>query len=176
MSQHPFGRSSRPSPRGPFLALTICLLFGPGTLRAADKFKPFSLKTPDGSTKTLRDMAGTATLVGFFFPSCVYCNAAVPSLQNIYDKYKGQGLSVVWINIVPGENKKIAAWLAKHQFGIPVLIGASQASLQRDYKVKMTPTHYLLDAHGDVVYVHAGYEKGDEVELEQKIQQTLGKP
>ena len=95
-------------------------------------------------------------------------------MQKIYDHYKDQGLAAVWINVVPDENKKIPDWLEKHQFTIPVLIGASQASLQRDYKLKMTPTHYLLTPAGDILFTHAGYEKGDEKELEEHIQKALG--
>ena len=153
--------------------LAIALVFGANTIGAADKFKPFALKTLEGTPKTLRDFSGKATLVGFFFPSCTYCNAAVPEVQKLYNKYKDKGLSAVWINMVPEENKKIAPWQTKHQFGIPVLLGASQASLQRDYKVKMTPTHFLLDADGEVLFVQAGYKKGDEAALEEKILEAL---
>ncbi|MBI4480773.1 MAG: TlpA family protein disulfide reductase [Acidobacteria bacterium] len=141
---------------------------------AADKFKPFKLKTLEGTPKTLQDYANKATLVSFFFPSCPYCNAVFPEVQKIHDKYQAQGLSTVWINVVPGENKKIPGWLQERQFTIPVLIGASQASLQRDYKLKMTPTHYLLNSAGEILFTHAGYEKGDEKVLEENIQKALG--
>lgn len=154
-----------------FLAISFLIVASQGA--AQDSFKPFKLKTLDGAQKTLADYASKATLVSFFFPSCPYCNAAFPEVQKIHDKYKDQGLSTVWINVVPGENKKIADWMEKHQFTIPVLIGASQASLQRDYKLKMTPTHYLLDAQGKVLFTHAGYEKGDETDLEGAIQKAL---
>lgn len=76
---------------------------------------------------------------------------------------------MVWINVVPAENKKIAEWQAKFGFNVPVLIGASQAALQRDYKLQVTPTHYLLDATGKVTFHHAGYASGDEEELEKKV-------
>jgi thiol-disulfide isomerase/thioredoxin len=143
---------------------------------AADQFKPFKLKTPEGASKTLQDFSNKAVLISFFFPTCVYCNAEFPEVQKIYDKYKEEGLSAVWINLVPDENKLIADWLAKHQYTIPVLIGASQVSLQRDYKLKMTPTHYLLDSEGKVVYTRAGYKQGDEKEMEEQIRMALGLP
>lgn len=154
-----------------FVAVAVLFLQAPG--QAADKFKPFKLKTLDGTAKTLQDYAGKATLVSFFFPSCPYCNAAFPEVQKLHDRHKDQGLVAVWINVVPDENKKIPDWLEKNQFTIPVLIGASQASLQRDYKLKMTPTHYLLNPQGEILFTHAGYEKGDEVELEQVVQKAL---
>ncbi|MBI3933804.1 MAG: TlpA family protein disulfide reductase [Acidobacteria bacterium] len=163
----------QPAVRASAFLVGLAVLFTQVNAHAADKFKPFKLKMLDGTAKTLQDYPGKATLVSFFFPSCPYCNAAFPEVQKIYDKYKVQGLSTVWINVVPDENKKIPDWLEKHQFTIPVLIGASQASLQRDYKLKMTPTHYLLNSAGDILFTHAGYEKGDEKELEEQIQKAL---
>jgi peroxiredoxin len=156
-----------------FLVLVFVLTFDhSGT--AADKFKPFKLKTLDGTTKTLQDLAGKATLVSFFFPSCKFCNAEFPHTQKIYDKYKDQGLAAVWINVVPEENKRIAGWREQHRYTIPVLIGASQASLMRDYKLQLTPTHYLLDGQGNVVFTRTGYKEGDELTLEKEIHKVLG--
>jgi thiol-disulfide isomerase/thioredoxin len=132
------------------------------------------LKTVNGEQKTLQDFSAKVVWVTFFFPSCAYCNAEFPSVQQLYDKYGDQGLSAVWINMLPSENKLIADWQGKHRYTIPALIGASQASLMRDYKVRMTPTHFLLDAEGQILYTRSGYEKGDEIEMEQELQKALG--
>ena len=37
----------------------------------------------------------------------------------------------------------------------------------------MTPTHYLLDAGGRVLFKQSGYTRGDEKVLEQRIRQAL---
>jgi thiol-disulfide isomerase/thioredoxin len=155
-------------------SLLLWLPAGCAALFAADRFKPFKLKTLEGAPATLQDVKGKATLVGFFFPSCRFCNAAEPEIQKLYDRYKDQGLAVVWINILPEEDKKVAAWRTRTGSTIPVLTGASQASLQRDYKVKMTPTHYLLNAEGEPVFTLAGFHKGDEQKLDDQIRKILG--
>jgi cytochrome oxidase Cu insertion factor (SCO1/SenC/PrrC family) len=169
--RHP-SRKAMAIPRLPCL-LAVALLWAPCALDAANKFKPFQLKTVDGSAKTLADFPGKAILVGFFFPSCRFCNAALPEIEKIYGRYKDQGLSAVWINIVPEEDGKIAGWQARNRSAITVLTGASQASLQRDYKVRMTPTHYLLNADGEVLLTLAGFKKGDEKVLEEKVKAAL---
>ena len=148
--------------------------FRAGAEEPPGTFKLFKLKTVDGAEKTLQDFPGKATLVSFFFPSCKFCNAEFPEVQKMYDRYKDLGLSVVWINVVPAENKKVADWLAKGQYTVPVLIGSSQAGFQRDYKLKMTPTHNLLSPDGKVLFHAAGYEPGDETKLESAIQAALG--
>jgi cytochrome oxidase Cu insertion factor (SCO1/SenC/PrrC family) len=138
---------------------------------AAESFKPFKLKTLDGSQRSLPDVLGRATIVVFFFPTCQYCNAAFPEIQKIYDAYKDRGLSMVWINVVPDEEPLIAGWRAAHGYTVPVLLGGR--SVQNDYKLVMTPTHYLLDSRGKVLSKHAGYNAGDEKVLELDIQRAL---
>ncbi len=75
---------------------------------AEERFRPFKLKTLEGSQRSLPDVLGKATVVIFFFPTCQYCNAAFPEVQKIYDAYKDRGLSMVWINVVPDEEPLIA--------------------------------------------------------------------
>jgi len=157
--------------------LLVAVLTALATLQpvtAAESFKPFKkLKALDGSQQSLGDVLGKkATLVVFFFPTCPYCNAEFPEVQKMYDRYKGDGLSMVWINVLPDEEKLIAPWRAQHGYTAPVLLG--DRSVANDYKLRMTPTHFLLDAKGAVLSTHAGYSAGDEKTLERDIQQALG--
>jgi thiol-disulfide isomerase/thioredoxin len=140
---------------------------------AADSFKPFKLKTLEGPQRSLPDVLGKATVVVFFFPTCQYCNAAFPSLQKIYDAYKDRGLSMVWINVVPDEAPLIAAWRSSRGYTVPILLGGR--SVQDDYKLVTTPTHYLLDPRGKVLSKQSGYTAGDETALERDIQQALAR-
>jgi cytochrome oxidase Cu insertion factor (SCO1/SenC/PrrC family) len=114
---------------------------------------------------------GRATLVVFFFPTCKYCNFAFPEVKRIYDIYKDSGLSMIWINIVPEENALIKNWQSTHGYTVPILLGGK--SVQNDYKLNETPTHYLLDARGKIRSKHAGYKAGDEKDLEREIQEAL---
>ncbi len=160
-------------------ALAICclllasVLLQSASLPAAEKFKPFKLKTLEGTKKTLQDFTNKATLVAFYYPTCAYCNLALPEIQKIYDKYKDQGLSMVIINVKPEEDKLIPRWQDKYAFTIPVLIGADQDSLMDDYNLTMTPTHYLLGNKGEVLLRQNGYNRGDEKTIEMKIVEAL---
>ncbi len=160
-------------------ALALCclvlasLLLLSGTAPAAEKFKPFKLKALDGTKKTLQDFINKTTLVAFYYPTCAYCNLALPEIVKIYDKYKDQGLSVVIINVKSEEEKLIPGWQTKYKLAIPVLIGASQDSLMDDYDLTMTPTHYLLGSKGEVLLHQNGYNRGDEKTIEKKIAEAL---
>ena len=142
---------------------------------AADRFKPFKLKTIDGTTRTLDDYKGRAILVAFFFPTCTYCNKALPETLKIYNRYRDQGLAMVWINIVREEEKQIPDWLAQHHYeNIPVLVGASQRKLQRQYKIEMTPEHLIINQDREILFRQRGYHAGKEIELEAQVKQALG--
>lgn len=138
---------------------------------AADSFKPFTLKTLEGELTTLTDVLGKATIVVFFFPTCMFCNAAFPQMQKLHDTYKDQGLSMVWINVLPEEDRLIGDWRNRHGYAVPILLGGP--SVQNDYKLTTTPTHYLLNSRGKVVSRRTGYKPGDEKALEREIQQVL---
>lgn len=153
-------------------ALLLASIAAPAA--AAEKFKPFRLETPDGVERTLADVRGRATLVVFFFPTCPYCNASFPAIQRLHDTYRKEGLSCVWINVVPEEERLIEEWRTRHGYTVPILLG--RRSVVRDYRLTMTPTHYLLDADGQVLLRHAGYTDGDEKALEEHIRLALGLP
>jgi peroxiredoxin len=153
------------------LALTVAGLQARPS--AAEKFRPFKLNALEGGQRSLSDVLAKTTLVVFFFPTCRFCNAAFPHIQKLYDSHKDRGLSVVWINAVPEEEGLIGAWRSKHGYTVPVLLGAP--SVQKDYKLVTTPTHYLLDAQGRVLWKHRGYAPGDEKTLERQIQQALAR-
>ena len=154
-------------------AALLLALIAPSSAVAASTFKSFTLKTLDGSQRSLSDVLGKkATLVVFFYPTCPYCNAAFPSVQKMYDSYRDQGLSVVWINVITNEEGLIANWQREHGYTVPVLLG--DRALATSYNLRMTPTHYLLDSKAQVVSSHAGYKAGDEQDLEKSIRKALG--
>ncbi|HYK90959.1 MAG TPA: TlpA disulfide reductase family protein [Acidobacteriota bacterium] len=140
---------------------------------AKDGFKPFVYKTLNGERKALQDFLNKATLVTFFFPTCSYCNGEMPYLQKVYDKYRDKGFSMVAIDIYSDQDSTVADWQATHHYTFPVLIGARLGSLQKNYDIKATPTHYLLDAQGAVILKQTGYRTGDEKILEQEIEKVL---
>jgi thiol-disulfide isomerase/thioredoxin len=151
----------------------LCLTsLAAGVGSAAEKFKPFKLKTVEGGQTAFADVLGKATLVVFFFPTCAFCNAAFPEIQRLNDTYKEHGLSTVGINVLPQQERLIPEWRIKHGYTIPILLGSR--SMQRDYELVMTPTHYLIDSQGKVLAKRAGFKSGDEQELERQIRQALG--
>jgi thiol-disulfide isomerase/thioredoxin len=153
------------------LLLMLCIALPHGA-HAEERFKPFKMKTLEGARKSFSDVSGKATLIVFFFPTCRFCNLALPEIQKLHASYSDQGLAMVWINVVPEEDRLIAEWRTRHGYTVPVLLGG--ASVQDDYNLSGTPTHYLVDSLGKVLWKHWGYKPGDEKNLEREIRHALG--
>ena len=138
---------------------------------AAETFKAFKLKTPEGTQQALSDVMGKATLVIFFSPTCNYCSASAPLIQKLHETHKDRGLSIVWVNVIPEEDRLIASWRDKHGHTMPILLGGR--SVQNDYRLSMTPTYYLIDAVRTVLWKHAGFKEGDGAALEKAVRDAL---
>ncbi len=138
---------------------------------SAEAFKPFRFKNVDGTTVAMSDVLGKATLVVFFFPTCQYCGIALPEIQKLHDTYKASGLAVIWINVLAEQDRLLRKWRSEHGYTGTILLGGSAA--QRDYSVTTTPTHYLLDSTGTVLSRSVGFTRGDERDLERRIQEAL---
>lgn len=58
-------------------------------------------------------------------------------------------------------------------FTIPVAFDAGQSVAGRRFGVIGTPTNYLLDDAGRIVWRHYGYRPGDEVEVRERVEALL---
>jgi thiol-disulfide isomerase/thioredoxin len=84
----------------------------------------------------------------------------LPFLQELYEKYKGQGLAVVAVNcdFKPDKIEQVKAYLKESRFTFPVLKDRFRA-LQRRYAVGSFPTMYIVDGEGKVAEVRVGYNE-----------------
>src|SRR5512145_3107874 len=59
----------------------------------------FELKTPTGETTKLSDLRGQAVLVNLWTTWCPPCRAEMQSIEKLYREYKGQGFTVLAVNM-----------------------------------------------------------------------------
>jgi len=55
------------------------------------------------------------------------------------------------------------------------ILADSKRELQKALNFQTVPQTFLIDAEGNIVYTHSGYNPGDEIELEDKIAELAGK-
>jgi peroxiredoxin len=109
----------------------------------------FSLLTSDGRTITLSDLRGQAVIVNFWATWCPPCLEEMPTLQEVYEAYRDEGLVVLAINQDEPADR-VARFAQQHGLTFPLLLDAEFNVTDR-YQVGLLPSTFFVDRAG-VVY------------------------
>jgi len=81
-------------------------------------------------------------------------------------------LSVIAID-VSNDVERTRQFYDDNGFAIPAAFDPGQEISARAYGVIATPTNYLLDQQGRIVWRHYGYKRGDEADVRREIADVL---
>jgi thiol-disulfide isomerase/thioredoxin len=123
----------------------------------------FALLTLGGPSMSLADYSGRMVLLNFWATWCAPCVLEMPSMQNLYDTFRDQGLEVVAVN-VQEDRDIVAAFVEEHGFSFPILLD-SNGRTTSDYAVRGLPTSYLIDRKGNLIGMKVGFHLWDEPEV-----------
>lgn len=128
----------------------------------------FSAPTPTGEELALHDVLGKATILDFWAAWCKPCRAENPNVVEVYNKYRGKGLSILGVSLDrTAEDWKQAIkddgldW--NHVSNVNYFDEIAQL-----YNVNAIPATFILDENGVIV---AKDLRG--AALEQKIAELL---
>jgi len=150
-----------------------CLLGLPATaLEEGDAAPNFSAPRLEGGGQlSLSDYKGKVVFVDFWASWCGPCLTSLPLIEEMRKQFPDEDFQVVAINL-DQDKKKARRFLAKHSIGYPS-VSDPKGLLPERFGLSTMPSSYLLDRDGVVRYVHEGFRKGDEDELESKITQLV---
>ncbi len=139
----------------------------------------FTVKDTDGAPFHYGEEKGTPpSLFVFWSIFCEPCRIEMPIIQKLHEKYKGSGLDVVAVAL-DGEPLKnsIVGFVKQEGFTFRVLIDEldekEMFKVADPYGVAGTPTVYIMDRAGKVIFARAGRVK--EEELDKALQSVLTK-
>jgi thiol-disulfide isomerase/thioredoxin len=113
---------------------------------------PFSFpKFSDGKQLSLSDYLGHVVIVEFWFPNCGPCRGAFLHLQNIAKKYNANGLVVVAINAMEGQEAFVEPLLKSKGYDFVPLKG-NEDWAERVYHVRAFPSTFLIGKDGRVYF------------------------
>jgi peroxiredoxin len=147
-------------------ALLLVVLLLPITLPASSGLAgqpapDFALKNKSGTNyggnHRLSEYRGQVVLLSFWADWCKRCIDQLETLRELQKRYGEVNLRVLAVNI--DEHEQPARDAAK-RLGITILHDADQ-SVVRQYDPSVLPFAVLVDPHGIVRHVHAGYRADD---------------
>ena len=134
----------------------------------------------------LQDLQGKVVLVRFWTgPSCPFCKASAPALNEFYEKYHNRGLEIIGFyhhkSAVPLRKEAVRKLAREFGFKFPLGIDRDWRTLRRWWLDKVetewTSVSFLIDRKGIIRHIHPGgqYVKGDQDynRLDEMIQRCL---
>lgn len=84
----------------------------------------------------------------------------------------GDGLQIIAVD-VSNDVPRSRQFYEEFGFTIPAAMDEGQRVSGATYGVIGTPTNYLIDASGRIVWRHYGYRRGDDVEIRARVAALL---
>lgn len=140
----------------------------------AAEASPFSLRDINGEKVSLSDYKGKVVLMSFWATWCGPCKEEMPHLQKLYTAKKDEGFVVLSISTDDARSaSKVKPWIKKNQYDFPVLLDKESSVIAQYNPSKTLPYTVVVDQKGEIAKVHAGYNPGDEKELEELVLSLL---
>lgn len=114
-----------------------------------------SLPDVDGKPVPLLFFRDRVLILNFWTTWCHYCERERAALEALYNRYKGDGLAILAVNM--GETaEQVRAYVAKHGLSFPHVMDP-EARAEEAFAIQATPTNFLIDRLGHVVAGGIGY-------------------
>ena len=116
----------------------------------------FQFTTLSGERLTKQDLKGKPTLLMFWATWCGICRDELPWIHKLDERAKPMGLQIVAVAFAD-DKKAVMKYVEKHKstFSFPTAFDADN-EVSSKFRVRATPTFFLLDGNGDVLLMHIG--------------------
>lgn len=143
-------------------------------LEEGDKVPDFDIASIYAGKPNIKlgDLEGKVLYVDFWASWCAPCVLSLPLYNEMYNKYKDQGLEVIAVNVDnPIEDGLDFLLDTPLDFLIPQDPEGNIAEL---FGVIGMPSSYLISPDGTVKLVHMGFRNGDMEIIEEEVVKALG--
>lgn len=143
-------------------ALILVLLLTPLAMAESEQglAPDFTLKSNDGSNIRLSELRGEVVLINFWATWCGPCRQEMPLLDDLHERYRDMGFTVLGVN-VENSPEKAKAMLADNPVSFPVLFDTN-SEVSKLYDIDAMPTTVLVDRDGNIRHLHKGFKPGYE--------------
>ena len=142
---------------------------------SATKAPDFNIDTISGDAFRLSDHLGKEVIVIDFWATwCQPCVAVLQHLERVYEKDKGLGLVVIAVAIDDAATAgEVPRFARAHNMNFAVAHDAQSRVTDLYNKKSIAPYQVLIGRDGRIIKERDSYEPGDEVGMEQDINEAL---
>ena len=110
---------------------------------------------PAGGNARIADYRGHWTLVNFWASWCAPCRSEAPALERFWNEHRGQGLTVLGVNL-DDNTEDAMAFIHRYHLTYPQLRDGDGRSWRDRYGMTGFPESFLIDPQGDVALIRRG--------------------
>lgn len=110
----------------------------------------------DGRTLALGDLRGRPVLVNFWATTCSVCVAEMPDLVALYQELRPLGFELIAVAMPYDPPSHVQDFVRRHELPFPIALDVQGQATAAFNDVRYTPTAYLIDRTGEIVYHHTG--------------------
>jgi thiol-disulfide isomerase/thioredoxin len=157
------------------VAAVACSKGGNDSGTGPDRALPFSLPDIEGQTFSLADYRGKVVVLEFFTTWCEPCRYSAPLLQEISERYKDKGVSVIAVSLDEGKDvsARLKTFRERHKVSYRIALG--NANVKKQYNAYALPTTYIFDRNGAVAVKYHGITQNYSQRLAGEIEKLINK-
>jgi len=110
----------------------------------------FTFPGLDGKKVRLSDYKGKVVLVNIWATWCPPCVDEMPSMEKLYQKFKGENFEILAVSIDEPGLKAVAPFMKKSGLTFPALID-SEGTIKTVYGITGIPESFIIDQQGILI-------------------------
>lgn len=111
-------------------------------------------KSINNNEITLTTQRNTSSLVHFWATWCGICALENSNIQNIIADGNYNILNIAWAS---GSNEDLIKYAQEHKLDINTIINDQYGTLAKSYGVNATPSSFIVDSNGKIIFTEVGY-------------------
>ncbi len=144
-----------------------------GPVAAGSQAADFKLETLDGTTVSLESLRGKVVFLNVWATWCEPCREEMPSMQTLYDNFKG---NKDFVMLAVSQDTKgraaVAPYVAKNGYHFTILLDPEN-KIGETYDVSGVPETFIIDRKGQIVAHHMGAFDWSRPDVKDALQQLL---
>lgn len=144
------------------------------TINVSAQLADITVRDMNKNRVSLNDFKGEKlTILDFWATWCKPCVSAIPKLNAIYGDFAQQGVELIGINVDgPRNQAKVKPFAKSLSINYPIVLDPDQ-ELVNTYYVSAFPTLIVINSKGKEVFVHEGFNPGDEQVIREELKKLL---